>query len=75
MCIRDSSLCDIYFKILQCNLSLGGRKIHERNTQELMTDCVHIYKISKGKFKPNNDELGAQIYSLVEQANTNQHMI
>ena len=64
------SLCDIYFKILQCNLSLGGRKIHERNTQELMTDCVHIYKISKGKFKPNNDELGAQIYSLVEKANS-----
>ena len=71
------SLCDIYFKILQCNLQLGGINASDGNfsndeAKNPMTECIHIYQISKGKFKPDKKELGATLYyKIVEQANSN----
>ena len=61
------SLCDIYFKILQCNLQLGGINASDGNfshddANNPMTECIHIYKISKGKFKPDKSVLGANLY-------------
>lgn len=63
------TLCDIYFKKLQCNLSLGS--INESNDLENpIAECINIYEISKGKFNPNEDDLGASLYySIVDKVN------
>jgi tetratricopeptide (TPR) repeat protein len=64
------SLCDIYFKILQCNLQLGGidasdGKFSHDDAKNPMTECIHIYKISKGKYRPDKSDLGAKLYYMI----------
>ena len=71
------SLCDIYFKKLQCDILIGGiftqggtinldedsdRLSKLDESERPMNQCAHIYNISKGKFKPDKAELGAHTY-------------
>jgi hypothetical protein len=71
------SLCDIYFKKLQCDILIGGifteggtvnldedkdRLSKLDEAEHPMNQCTHIYNISKGKFKPDKTELGARTY-------------
>ena len=58
------SLVEILFKKLQCSLML-------QESESILSQCVGIYKISKGLFKPNKSELGAKIYyMIVEKTNS-----
>ena len=61
------SLFEILFKKLQCSLML-------QKSDSIMNQCLELYKISKGLFKPHKSELGAKIYyTIVEKANQNRN--
>ena len=58
------SLFEIYFMKLKCSFML-------QESESIMNQCVELYKISKGLFKPSKSELGAKMYyMIVEKANS-----
>ena len=53
------SLSDIYFKKLQCLFML------QKPMDTIMDQCIDLYNISKGLFRPDKNEIGAKSYYMV----------